>query len=76
VIQRVALNFGPADPQSHNKHIRNARRQNHGKAERAMRLLDAEINLIQFEQNVVVDQSGDRSCQTRSQSAKMSTERQ
>jgi hypothetical protein len=66
VIQRVTLNFGllmtyygvrdrgPIDPVSHDKHIRNARRQNQYKADRARRLLDAEINLIEFEQNVVV----------------------
>jgi len=66
VIQRVALNFGllmtyygvrnlgSADPQSHATHLRNAQRQNRGKAERARHLLDAEINLIEFEQNVVV----------------------
>ena len=66
VIQRVALNFGllmtyygvrdlgPADPQSHATHMRNARRKNQGKAERARRLLDGEINVIEFEQDVVV----------------------
>jgi hypothetical protein len=66
VIQRVSLNFGllmtyfgvrnlgPVDPESHARHMRNARRQNQGKAERARRLLDAEINRIEFEQNVVV----------------------
>ena len=66
VIQRVALNFGllmtyygvrdlgPVDPQSHQKHVRNARRTNRAKADRARHLLDAEINLIGFEQDVVV----------------------
>jgi hypothetical protein len=66
VIQRVALNFGllmtyygvrdrgPADPQSHATHLRNARRRNKGKADRARHLLDAEINVIEFEQDVVV----------------------
>jgi hypothetical protein len=66
VIQRVALNFGllmtcygvrdlgPVDPQSHATHLRNARRRNRGKADRARHLLDAEINLIEFEQDVVV----------------------
>jgi hypothetical protein len=66
VIQRVALNFGllmtycgvrnlgPADPKSHATHLRNARRRNRGKADRARHLLDAEINLIEFEQDVVV----------------------
>ncbi len=66
VIQRVALNFGllmtyygvrnlgPGDPESHATHLRNARRRNRDKAERARRLLDAEINLIEFEQDVVV----------------------
>jgi hypothetical protein len=66
VIQRVVLNFGllmthfgvrvrgPVDPASHAKRTRNARRQNQRKADRARRLLDAEINLIEFEQDVVV----------------------
>ena len=66
VVQRVALNFGllmtyygvkdlgPVDRNSHEKHLRNARRRNGDKAARARRLLDAEINLIEFEQNVVV----------------------
>jgi hypothetical protein len=66
VIQRVALNFGllmtyygvrdlgPADPLSHATHLRNARRRNRGKADRARHLLDAEINIIEFEQDVVV----------------------
>jgi hypothetical protein len=66
VIERVTLNFGllmtyygvrdrgPIDPVSHDRHIRNARRLNQAKAERAGRLLDTEINLIEFEQNVVV----------------------
>ena len=66
VIQRVALNFGllmthfgvrnlgPVDRKSHDTHLRNARRKNQAKAERARRLLDAEINLIEFEQDVVV----------------------
>jgi hypothetical protein len=66
VIQRVALNFGllmthfgvrnlgPIDPESHTRHMRNACRKNDGKAERARRLLNAEINLIEFEQDVVV----------------------
>jgi hypothetical protein len=66
VIQRVALNFGllmtyfgvrdrgPIDPASHVTHTRNARRQNQRKADRARRLLDAEVNLIEFEQDVVV----------------------
>ncbi len=66
VVQRVAINFGllmthygvkdlgPVDRESHDKHVRNARRRNGDKAERARRLLDAEINLIEFEQNVVV----------------------
>ena len=66
VIQRVALNFGllmtyygvrnlgPVDPESHATHLRNARRRNRGKADRARHLLDAEINLIEFEQDVVV----------------------
>ena len=66
VIQRVALNFGllmtyygvrdrgPVDPQSHATHLRNARRKNQGKGERARRLLDAEINVIEFKQDVVV----------------------
>ena len=66
VVQRVALNFGllmtyygvkdlgPVDRESHDKHLRNARRRNGDKAERARRLLDAEINLIEFEQDVVV----------------------
>ena len=66
VIQRVALNFGllmthfgvrnlgPVDPESHVRNMRNARRKNQAKAERARRLLDAEIDLIAFEQDVVV----------------------
>lgn len=66
VVQRIALNFGllmthygvtdigPIDPASHAKHLRNARRSNRAKAERARALLDAEINLIQFEQDVVL----------------------
>ena len=66
VVQRVTINFGllmthygvkdlgPVDQDSHEKHLRNARRRNADKAERARRLLDAEINLIEFEQNVVV----------------------
>ena len=66
MIQRVSLNFGllmtylgvrnlgPVDPESHARHTRNVRRQNQGKAEGARRLLDAEINRIEFEQDVVV----------------------
>lgn len=66
VIQRVALNFGllmtyygvrdlgPVDPQSHEKQVRNSGRKNRAKADRAKHLLDAEINLIEFEQDVVV----------------------
>ena len=66
MIQRVALNFGllmtyygvrdrgPVDPQSHATHLRNARRKNQDKADRARHLLDAEINVIEFKQDVVV----------------------
>jgi hypothetical protein len=66
VIQRVALNFGllmtyygvrdlgPVDPQSHAIHLRNARRRNRAKADRARHLLDAEIDVVEFEQDVVV----------------------
>ena len=46
--------LGPVDPQSHEKHVRNAGRKNRAKADRAKHLLDAEINLIEFEQDVVV----------------------
>ena len=66
VVQRIAINFGllmthygvkdlgPVDQESHEKNVRNARRKNENKAARARRLLEAEINLIGFEQNVVV----------------------
>jgi hypothetical protein len=65
VVERIAFNLGllmthygvrdigPVDPESHAKHIRNARRAKRAKAERARALLDAEINLVEFEQDVV-----------------------
>jgi hypothetical protein len=46
--------LGPVDPASHARLLRNARRKNRGKAERASRLLDAEISLLGFEQDVVL----------------------
>jgi hypothetical protein len=66
VVHRIAVNFGllmthcgvkdigPIDPASHAKHLRNARRSNRAKAERARALLDSEINLVEFEQDVVL----------------------
>lgn len=66
VVQRIALNFGllmthfgvmdlgPIDPVSHVKHLRNSRRSNRVKAERARALLDAEVNLVEFQQDVVL----------------------
>jgi hypothetical protein len=66
LIQRIAVNFGllmarygvrdagPVDPAAHAKQLRNARRSNRVKAERARALLDAGINLIEFEQEVVL----------------------
>jgi hypothetical protein len=66
VVQRIAVNLGllmthygvkdigPVDPDSHAKHLRNAGRANRAKAERARALLDAEINLVEFEQDVVL----------------------
>lgn len=65
LLYRIAINFGllltgygakdcgPVDPKAHLKQQDIARRTKGRKAERARRLLEATVNLIEFEQNVV-----------------------
>lgn len=85
-LQRIACNFGllltnfgvrdcgPIDPKSHRTQSKRAKSRNHRKADRAQSLLDASMNRIEFQQDVVFfDDARDSSESGESTNAKVRT---